>query len=220
MARRILNSATVAAAALFAFSAPVHAVVFLNDQAGYDAAAPTAALIEDFEATGQPLDTQIYAGFSNNGISYLGLAGSPAPNVFIASAGYVNFGAGVGTTTSKILVANGDESFVVSFASAVSAFGFDAYFNGLGPTTLMVFNGVTLLDSLTTPGTFDFQGHLGVTGVGPITSFTWVTSNGGQLNTGIDNLTTAQPIPEPETWALMLLGLAGLSRLSRRRSHR
>jgi hypothetical protein len=192
--------------------------VFVNNQAAYNAAAPTAVLTEDFEATGQPADTVITASFSHNGVTYLGLAGSPGPNLVIASAGYTNFGAGVGTTTSKILTANGDESFVVTFASAVSAFGFDAYFNGLGPTTLNVFNGVSLLDSATTTGTFDFKGHVGVAGVGPITSFTWVTTQGGVLNTGIDNLTTAAVVPEPETYALMLAGLAAVGFVARRRN--
>ncbi len=217
MARRILASAV--ATALLALAGQANATVYLNSQAAYNAAAPTAVLVEDFEATGQPLDTPLFAGFSHNGVGYLGLAGSPAPNVWIASAGYNNFGAGVGTTTSKVLTANGDESFVVSFASAVSAFGFDAYFNGLGPTTLNVYNGVTLIDSLTTPGGLDFIGHLGVAGDGPITSFTWVTTLGGRLNTGIDNLTTAA-IPEPSTYALMALGLAAVAGVSRRRRSR
>ena len=57
-------------------------------------------------------------------------------------------------------------------------------------------------------------------GVGAITSFTWVTTSGGQLNTGIDNLTTAQAIPEPSTYALMAFGLAAVAGLSRRRSRR
>jgi hypothetical protein len=214
MARQILASAV--ATALLALASQANATVYLNNQAAYNAAASTAVLVEDFEATGQPLDTQLYAGFSHNGVTWLGLAGTPAPHVWIASAGYNNFGAGVGTTTSKVLTANGDESFVVTFASAVSAFGFDAYFNGLGPTTLNVYNGVTLIDSLTTPGGFDFIGHLGVAGDGAITSFTWVTTLGGRLNTGIDNLTTAA-IPEPSTYALMALGLAAVAGMSRRR---
>ncbi len=219
--RKVLFRASLAAAALLGIVGPADAVVFLNTEAAYNAAAPTAVLTEDFEATGQPSDTPLFAGFSNNGVTYLGLAGSPAPNVFIASAGYNNFGAGVGTTTSTILTANGDESFVVSFASAVSAFGFDAYFNGLGPTTLNVFNGVNLVDSLTTPGALDFKGHLGVASVGNITSFSWVTTSGGQLNTGLDELTTAQAaVPEPSAYVLMMLGLGAVTGLSHRRSRR
>ena len=220
MTHRYLAPATVAAAVLVALSGPANAMVFLNDEAAYTAAAPTAALTEDFEATGQPLDTQLFAGFSNSGVTYLGLAGTPAPNIWIASSGYNNFGAGVGTTTSKVLTANGDESFVVTFASAVSAFGFDAYFNGLGPTTLNVFNGVTLIDSLTTPGGLDFIGHL---------------ARGRRRRHHLVHLghyqrrpaqhryrqpTTAQAIPEPSTYALMAFGLAAVAGLSRRRSRR
>jgi len=218
MTCRLLATASIAGAALVAWAGSANATVFVNNQAAYNAAAPTAALVEDFEATGQPVDALITASFSHNGVTFLGLAGSPVPNLVIASAGYTNFGAGVGTTTTKILTANGDESFVVTFASAVSAFGFDAYFNGLGPTTLSVFNGISLVDSASTAGAFDFKGHLGVAGVGPITSFTWITTQGGVLNTGIDNLTTAAVVPEPSTWALLALGLAAMAGLSRRQS--
>jgi hypothetical protein len=69
MTRRYLAPATVAAAVLLALSGPAKATVFLNDEAAWAAAAPTAALTEDFEATGQPLDTQLFAGFSNNGVT-------------------------------------------------------------------------------------------------------------------------------------------------------
>ena len=79
MTHRYLAPATVAAAVLVALAGPANAMVFLNDEAAYTAAAPTAALTEDFEATGQPLDTQLFAGFSNSGVTYLGLAGTPAP---------------------------------------------------------------------------------------------------------------------------------------------
>jgi PEP-CTERM motif len=213
MPRVQIASFAVAGAALLSLAVPAHAAVYVNDQAAFDAAAATT-LAEDFEATGQPLDTQIYAGFTHNGISWLGLAGVPAPHVWIASAGYNNFGAGVGVTTSKVLTANGDEHFVASFATPVSAFGFDAYFNGLGPTTLKVFNGATQIDGIATPGTLDFKGHIGVAGVGAITSFSWVTAAGGSLNTGLDNLTTA-PVPEPAAVWLMALGLAAIAVRSR-----
>ncbi len=215
MSRLTATRIAFASGALVAFLGQAHATVYVNNQAAYNAAAPTAVLTEDFEATGQPLDTAIFAGFTHNGVTFLGLAGTPGPHVWVASAGYNNFGVGVGTTGSKVLTANGDEAFRVTFASPVAAFGFDAYFNGLGPTILTVFNGASVVDTLVTSGGYDFKGHLGVAGAGTITSFTWITTDGGVLNTGMDNLTTA-PVPEPSTYALMLLGLAAVVRLSRR----
>jgi hypothetical protein len=209
MPRVQLASFAFAGCALLSLAVPAHAAVYLNSQAAFDAAVATT-LAEDFEATGQPLDTQIYPGFTHNGISWMGLTGVPAPNVWIASAGYPNFGAGVGITTSKVLTANGDESFVVTFATPVSAFGFDAYFNGLGSTFLKVFNGAVQVDGLTTPGALDFKGHIGVAGVGAISSFSWATTAGGSLNTGLDNLTTA-PVPEPAAVWMMALGLAAVA---------
>jgi hypothetical protein len=219
MSQPLATRLALAAGILAALAGQAQATVFLNDQATYNAAAPTAVLTEDFETTGQQLDAAIYPGFSHNGVTFIGMAGVPSPHVWVASAGYTNFGAGVGTTTSKVLTANGDESFVVSFASAVSAFGFDAYFNGLGPTTLKAFNGATVVESLITPNdpTLNFKGHLGVAGVGQITSFSWVTTGGGVINTGLGNLSTA-PVPEPSTYTLMALGLMALVGLSRRRT--
>ncbi len=92
----------------------------------------------------------------------------------------------MGVTTSKVLATNGDESFVVSFATAVSAFGFDACFDGLGPTALKAFNGAGQIDGTTTPGVLHFKGHIGVAGVGAIPSFSWATAAGGNRSTGLE----------------------------------
>jgi hypothetical protein len=208
--------ATIAPFAAACIALPAQSAnVFINSEAAFLAASPTASLIEDFEATGQPTDTQIYNSFSHNGVTYIGHAGTPAANVYLASAGYNNFGAGVGTTTSTILVANGDESFEVLFSAPVTSLGFDTYFNGLGPVTVKLFNGATETFSFSVDG-YDHRGHLGFTNTGPVTSFTFVSTLGGRLNTGIDNLLTSA-VPEPSTYALMAVGLAAIGAMARRR---
>jgi len=99
------------------FVAPSHAtsVGFYLTRPLFDTAASTTVL-EDFEGV-VPKDTPL-ASFVSNGVTYTGLAGSPFPNVWVASPGYNNFGAGVTQpTTTSILVANGDEDFTLGFST-------------------------------------------------------------------------------------------------------
>ena len=105
-------------------------------KASFDSAASTTVL-EDFEGI-TPKDTPL-ASFVSNGVTYTGLAGAPSPNVWVASPGYSNFGAGVAQPTStSILTANGDEDFTIDFSTPPLAVGFDVYFNGLGTVTTRV----------------------------------------------------------------------------------
>ena len=175
-------------------------------------ATPAAALTvtEDFE-TLAPKDTPLPALVSPVG-TFTGLAGSPFPNVFIASPGYTNFGPGNNPTTSSVLVANGDESFEVSLAFAAQSLSMTVYLNDLGGATISAFNGANLLASFTFPADGDSSNNL--SGIGffvpkntPITRFTFVSVGGGQLNTGIDNVSITA-VPEPATWAAMLAGFA------------
>ena len=55
----------------------------------------------------------------------------------------------------------------------------------------------------------------------PVTSVQFVSTLGGQLNTGIDNLavySTTVATPEPSTLPLLATGLAGLLLFRRRRA--
>jgi PEP-CTERM motif len=62
----------------------------------------------------------------------------------------------------------------------------------------------------------------GITATEGVTSFHWQATNGQYEDTGIDNIFLAgaqYSVPEPSTWAMMLLGfgVAGLS-IRRRRA--
>jgi hypothetical protein len=191
-------------------------IIFYTDKNVFNSAVATT-LVEDFESV-TPKDTSL-AAFTHNGISYTGFAGVPFPNVWVASPGYNEFGAGVGTTTTSILTANGDEDFTASFVMPVKAVGFDTYYNGLGPVTVEVYGASGLLDTFNvSPGipTPNDKEYLGILSIGePITAFRWTSTLGGQLDTGIDNVAVNfAPIPGA-VWLLGsgLVGLVGSRKL-------
>lgn len=190
-------------------------LTFYNNQATFNSLV-TTTLVDDYEA-GDPRNTSL-SSLTRNGVTYTPLAGSS--NVWLADAGYNNFGAGVGITTTSILTSNGDEHFSAVFASSVGAVSFDTYRNGLGPTTVSVFSNATLLGTFTPAGNPNDQGFMGFISTGPaITSFEWNSTLGGQLNTGIDNLRSA-PMAAPVPAAAWLLGsgLLGLIGVARRKA--
>ncbi len=184
-------------------------------------ASTTTSVVENFEAVGAyPRDAAVHS-ITHNGITYTGLAGVPSANVWVASAGYHNFG--VPTTTSSVLTANGDESILMTLSSPTGALGFDTYLNKYGPATITVFGlgGSTL-------GTYLFSQDPTLVGVtsdaSDITGVQWITISGGIVNTGIDNIRLGAldaPASVPEPSSLILMGLSlfgGMIALRKRRA--
>jgi hypothetical protein len=198
------------------FASPLSAQLYTSPGAFFGAAG-TPSYIETFESVPIPKDAA-FAAFSQAGISYIGQAGT---NVFVSSPGYTNYGAGLNPTTTSILTANGDENFLIAFTTPYYALGFDVYYNGLGPATTSFFNGATLLGSIGYNGSafMGFNGFIASI-TAPITSVQFISTLGGQLNTGIDNLAVVDvaPVPEPATFTFLATGLAGLALLRRRRA--
>ena len=211
-----LLSAAAAVLLSLAAVAPSHAsaITLYYNQSDFDSAV-TTSLLEDFESISPiPKDFPL-ASFSHNGVTYTGLAGSPFPNVWVASPGYPNFGLGVGITTTSILVANGDEDIQMDFSMAPLAVGFDVYFNGLGPVTLSVTN-TAFTAIFTDSRLLDNKGYYGIVSTDPILSIRFTSTDGGLLNTGVDNIAIAS-VPEPTTLALLGAGVLGLGRLRKRK---
>ncbi len=193
-----------------------------TSSAAFFGSAGIPSYTETFETLLVPKDTPL-PSFTQAGITYTGLAGAPFPNVWVSSPGYLNYGAGLNPTTTSILTANGNEHFLIQFLNPEYAVGFDVYYNGLGPATASFFNGATLLGNISYNGAafLGFDGYIASAST-PVTSVEWLGTNGGVLNTGIDNLAVFNsPItstPEPATLTLFATGIAGLAVVRRRRS--
>jgi hypothetical protein len=209
--RRHLLSLLVAGA----LASPAAAQTYSSSGAFFGAAG-SPSYVETFEVVPFAKDVA-FATFTIAGTQYTGQAGT---NVYVSSPGFTNYGAGLNPTTSSILTANGDENFLLQFLSPYYAVGFDVYYNGLGPATASFYNGSTLLGSISYNGAafLGFNGY--VASSAPVTSVQFVSTFGGRLNTGLDNisLVAVAPVPEPASMTLFATGIAGIALLRRRRS--
>ena len=185
------------------------------------AAVGTPDYTETFESVPVPKDVAV-SSFTQAGISYTGLAGRPT-NVWVASPGYNNFGAGLNPTASSVLTANGNEDFLINLFAGKGAIGFDILNNGLGSVTTSFFNGATLLATIVGSGAagMSYAGYVAAPGV-KVTTVRYTATGGGTLNTGIDNLSVVDvPVtasPEPSTLPLLALGAGALLFVRRRRA--
>ena len=186
--------------------------------AGFAAAAPGATVIENFETVAPALLEHSLASLNQPAISFTPLPGDPSgPNVYVAPAGYNNFGAGIGVTTSTVLTSNGNEQFTGTLVSPARALGFVVLFNGLGPITVQFFHGASVLDTLILGNAGENgYGFAGIVSNTTVTGFSFVATDGGVLNTGIDNIRVAA-VPEPSAWLMMIAGLGVGGLLLRRR---
>jgi hypothetical protein len=182
------------------------------------AAGPAWALTasENFEGL-SPLNTPLASIATGIG-TITGLAGAPFPNVFLASAGFTNFGPGNNPTTSVVLTANGDEHFSASLAFAARTVQMDVLLNDFGPATLRFFNGATLLGQINFAASDpNYQTVSFTTGGQFIDRFTFISTNGGTLNTGLDNISITTGVPEPASWAMLIAGFGLVGAVARRR---
>ncbi len=182
----------------------------------FDAATNTV-LVEDFESDDLTRGEAL-TSFTSNGITYAGLQATN-PNVWLAPAGYKNFGLGVhGTepTTSTVLTSTGYEFFKIELgAKAATAVGFDVYLNADGPVTTSYYGSTgNLIKTITDtrgPGAVLF---FGVLADEPIHRIEWASAVVPlqNVNTGLDNLRlgeTVVPLPGAVLLGAIGLGLGG-----------
>ena len=180
-------------------------------------AAPAAATVytEDFEA-GFPAWESGWFGANSNAENCYGAGqgrGNNPDGLWISTVGQ-------GCSSSPVTVL-----FDNAFATSLTSFSLDVA--GATPTVLTIFdkNGATLFSTNVTltggystdPGAYVRYGATSNNGIG---GFSFTGNAAG--NTSIDNLeardgATTGGVPEPATWAMMILGFGGVGAMVRRR---
>jgi len=197
----------------------VGAVAALLLIAGSHAAAAT--LTETFDT----------APFSSWETRWFG-ANSNATNVYVDvyGTGYANFR---GNNPDGLWIADGGGivdpvtiNFDSAFAASLTSLSFDVA-SHIDSEHLIFFDkdGLTLSDVVVAPtyGAMTYPGiyvNYGVTSANGIGGFTFTGGAGG--NVSIDNMSAitaviSGSVPEPQTWALMIMGFAGLGAVLRQR---
>lgn len=192
------------------------APTYYTDSAAFNATTQIG-VFEDFENV-TPKDTA-QAFFTSQNVTYRGVGGNQSPNVWVASAGYTNFG--VTETLSSVLTATGDEDFMIEMelASPTTAVGFDTYLNSHGPASIRIYGeNDTLLGTYSLSHDPTLVGFFGVTSSEAIAKIQWTTVDGRSVNTGIDNVMIGSVVPVPGALVLGLLGTGTVGYLRRRRS--
>jgi hypothetical protein len=116
---------------------------------------------------------------------------------------------------------NGDQyfyagdSFTVTFPTAVTAVGIFANVNA-GTTFTLDASTASLTNTVTTFDTKTF-GFFGITSATPFTSATFTSADDNLSSFNIPEIEFAAAAPEPSTWAMMILGFAGLGFMAYRR---
>jgi hypothetical protein len=130
---------------------------------------------------------------------YTAVPGGPASSVF-------------GTTLqSVVLTAEGNENFDITFPGLnPTAVGFDVYTNNATAPLISVFNtSSALIGQFSVSSPINSFGFFGIVTTVPIGRINYLATNGGVINTGIDNVRigVSAAAPETGTMAFFVLGM-------------
>ena len=168
-----------------------------------------------------------FTGFSTTGPTSSPISRAAGPYTYNASSGTGFFG--VGTVANPALSTNSDLDAITFFnlsggASAIGGMFFGSDLQGSFVASALVLTATDMLGAISTR-TFVVAASptfMGFVSTGAIATLVFSTSMPGNfVFAAVDNLTIAAApvteIPEPETWTLLLGGLAALGFCARRR---
>lgn len=221
-------SLRVAALAVLLTSASVSAqTVTFTDRTVFNAAV-TGGQTLDFSGlipagVATTLGSQAYAsGLTVNGATFSGV-NSPLFVINPASSFQTNKGLGSGlflTAAGGTGASNPLSQILIALPSSVTAFGFDlGTFSPRGEALDITFGGTTF--STGTSAGLGVPTFIGFTSNAPVTSILVSAQAGARGDVNLDTFTFGSAIaavPEPATWALMILGFGAIGGSMRRRS--
>lgn len=208
----------LASVAIALVSAQAQAQVTEYTDASSFAAVATESVDYNFEGIA-PIGSYIYSvtGFTAGGVSFLASSSGSASFVIDGTTGYGNYGASFFSGQSSD-TPNGN--VVTITTPGVTAFGFNygSYVNAGDPFSVAINGGPAY--TLNLPDTLSTTGFVGFVSSDLINSIT-INNYTPRLNNSFDitrfSVQTAAPVPEPETYAMMMAGLSLLAVVTRRR---
>ncbi len=187
---------------------------FQNSFAAFQGLA-TTTLRADFE--GLHTEGGIANPYTEGGVTF-----RDPSNLYLAlpggAAAVADFDAPV---TSNVLTVSGNEDITMTFTGpAPTAIGFTSLTNRFNAPVVTVFDTAnTLIGTYVLTQAPSSVGFVGITSSVGIGSVRWLADRGGIKDTAIDNVYVGvTSVPEPQTYALMLAGLAAMGGLARRRA--
>ena len=216
--KKIGLAMTLAALSVAAAQPAAAAVTVFTTQAAFSAATAVTntETFESYTVTNTNLATLPV----HNGIEFTLLPGTT--RYLIARAGFPFFNP---APTSQVLTSSDDENFGIKLdnGSLFNAIGFNVITNRFNAPVVSLYDAAgRLINATTLTQGRNAYGFFGVTSTVGIAYATFTGDRGGIENTGLDNvqinaIPAAAGVPEPASWALMIMGFGAAGAMLRRR---
>lgn len=158
----------------------------------------------------------VYVNHFYNGGTDSGM--NSGPNLGVQFVGFIT-APGVGATSTPNFAYNNYANSYINVAGGFTALDFTV--GSLAPATISVYSGLNGTGTLLGSGVFNGNAMAFVPGSVAFSGLARSVRLNGTINyTGLDDVSLTLPIPEPDTWAMLLAGLGIAGFAARRRALR